>query len=216
MRTIKLLIFAAALAVSLAGVSFGQEMTGSIEGTVKDPQGNVVPGVIVTVEGISLGFNRTTTTDNLGRFSLTQIPPGKFKVTTTPTAGFGEAVIPEVQVNLGAATAANFTLQAAGVGATVDIAASDVAAIDLASNKIQTNITQRTAELLPKGVNFTSLLNTAPAVRVEPLCGGFQIDGASGSENTFIIDGHPNPKTLWKLRGLTSDAFVKSKSAASR
>ena len=189
MRTIKLLIFAVALAVSLAGVSFGQEMTGSIEGTVKDPQGNVVPGVIVTVEGISLGFNRTTTTDNLGRFSLTQIPPGKFKVTTSPTAGFGEAVIQEVQVNLGSASAANFTLQAAGVGATVDIAASDVAAIDPASNKIQTNITQRTAELLPKGVNFTSLLNTAPAVRAEPLSGGFQIDGASGSENTFIIDG---------------------------
>ncbi len=71
MRTIKLLIFTAALVISLAGVSFGQEMTGSIEGTVKDPQGNVVPGVTVTLQGISLGFNRTTTTDNLGRFSLT-------------------------------------------------------------------------------------------------------------------------------------------------
>jgi len=71
----------------------------------------------------------------------------------------------------------------------VDISAADVAAIDLTGNKIQTNITQRTAELLPKGVNFTSLLNTAPAVRAEPLSGGFQIDGASGSENTFIIDG---------------------------
>jgi hypothetical protein len=189
MRTIKLLIFAAALAVSLAGVSFGQEMTGSIEGTVKDPQGNVVPGVTVTVEGTSLGFNRTTTTDNLGRFSLTQVPPGKYKLTTSPTAGFGESVIQEVQVTLGAATAANFTLQAAGVGASVDIAASDVAGIDLAGNRIQTNITQRTAELLPKGVNFTSLLATAPAVRNEPLSGGFQIDGASGSENTFIIDG---------------------------
>jgi hypothetical protein len=189
MRTIKLLIFAAALAVSLAGVSFGQEQTGSIEGTVKDPQGNVVPGVVVTVQGLSLGFNRTTTTDNLGRFSVTQVPPGRYKLTTSPTAGFGEAVIQEVEVTLGAATAANFTLQAAGVGASVDIAASDVAAIDLAGNKIQTNITARTAELLPKGVGFTSLLQTAPAVRAEPLSGGFQIDGASGSENTFIIDG---------------------------
>ena len=189
MRTIKLLFLAAALAVSLAGVSLGQEQTGSIEGTVKDPQGNVVPGVTVTVTGISLGFNRSTTTDSLGRFSLTQIPPGKYKLTTSPTAGFGEAVIQELLVTLGSAAAANFTLQAAGTSASVEIAASDVAAIDVAGNKIQTNITQRTAELLPKGVNFTSLLATAPAVRNEPLSGGFQIDGASGSENTFIIDG---------------------------
>ena len=29
----------------------------------------------------------------------------------------------------------------------------------------------------------------APSVRNEPLAGGFQVDGASGSENTFIIDG---------------------------
>ena len=189
MRTIKLLIFAAALAVSLAGVSFGQEMTGSIEGTVKDPQGNVVPGVTITVEGISLGFNRTTTTDNLGRFTLEQVPPGKYKVTSSASAGFGEAVNNDVQVNLGSATTSNFTLQAAGTSASVNITAADTNAIDVTGNKIQTNITQRTAELLPKGVNFTSLLNTAPAVRAEPLSGGFQIDGASGSENTFIIDG---------------------------
>jgi hypothetical protein len=189
MKTIKLLILAATLVVSLAGMSFGQEQTGSIEGTVKDPQGNLVPGVAVTIDGVSIGFTRTTTTDNQGRFTLTQIPPGKYKLTTSPTAGFGAAELTEVQVNLGAATAANFTLQAAGATATVDVTTTDTAPIDMTGNKIQTNITSRTADLLPKGVNFTSLLNTAPAVRNEPLSGGFQIDGASGSENTFIIDG---------------------------
>ena len=105
MRTIKLLIFAAALAVSLAGVSFGQEMTGSIEGTVKDPQGNVVPGVNVTVTGVDIGFNRTATTDNVGRFTVTQVPAGKYRVTAAATAGFGESVS-EISVGLGTATAA--------------------------------------------------------------------------------------------------------------
>src|SRR5207249_2635435 len=36
---------------------------------------------------------------------------------------------------------------------------------------------------------FASLLKIAPNVRPEPLAAGFQIDGASGSENVFIIDG---------------------------
>jgi hypothetical protein len=177
------------LTLALGGAAMAQEMTGSIEGTVKDSQGNLVPGVTITADGVTLGFTRSTTSDNQGRYILTQVPPGKYKLTASPTAGFGEAVIGEVQVNLGSATAVNFTLQAAGTSATVNVVASDTGAIDVTGNKIQTNITARTAELLPKGVNFTSLLNTAPAVRAEPLSGGFQVDGASGSENTFIIDG---------------------------
>ena len=32
-------------------------------------------------------------------------------------------------------------------------------------------------------------MKIAPSTRPEPLNGGFQVDGASGSENTFIIDG---------------------------
>ena len=189
MRTIKLLIFAAALTVSLAGIAFGQETTGTIEGTVKDPQGNVVPGVAVTLEGVTVGFRRTATSDDLGRFTFTQVPPGKYRLTSAAAAGFGEGELTEVQVGLGAATPVTFNLQAAGTRASVDITTADQAPIDVTGNKIQTNITQRTAELLPKGVNFTSLLNVAPAVRQEALSGGFQIDGASGSENTFIIDG---------------------------
>src|SRR5204862_3146614 len=34
-----------------------------------------------------------------------------------------------------------------------------------------------------------SLLKLSPATRDEPLSGGFQVDGASGSENAFIVDG---------------------------
>ncbi len=91
-------------------------------------------------------------------------------------------------VELGRATVINVALVAGGQNIDVTVTA-DALAIDPTGNRIQTNITQKAAELLPKGVNFTSLLTVAPSVRNEPLSGGFQIDGASGSENTFIIDG---------------------------
>ncbi len=32
-------------------------------------------------------------------------------------------------------------------------------------------------------------MRISPATRAEPLSGGFQVDGASGSENTFLVDG---------------------------
>ncbi len=48
---------------------------------------------------------------------------------------------------------------------------------------------RRQAELIPKGLSFTSVLKVSPSTRGEAKAGGFQIDGASGAENTFVIDG---------------------------
>ena len=48
MKTFKLVLFTLVLVLGLTGISFGQETTGTIEGTIKDPSGAVVPGVSVT------------------------------------------------------------------------------------------------------------------------------------------------------------------------
>ena len=171
---------------SLAAIA--QETTGSVEGTLTDAAGAVVPGVEVTVTSTTgVGFKRTTTSDSSGFFRVQQIPPGNYTVSTAAASGFA-ASTSRVTVTLGNSTPVSIKLTAGGQTIEVDVNA-DTLAIDPTGNKIQTNITQRTAELLPKGTNFTSLLNISPAVRAEPLSGGFQIDGASGSENTFIIDG---------------------------
>jgi hypothetical protein len=191
-----------ALVFCFSAIAFGQATTGTIEGTITDPTGAVVPGVEVTVTSrtgasndqtnsqtnTTVGFRRTATAGSDGFFRIQQVPPGFYTVTTVATSGFGTATVNNVEVVLDKTTPVNFTLAAGSQNVTVDVSA-DALAIDPTDNKIQTNITQRTAELLPKGVNFTSLLTVAPAVRNEPLSGGFQIDGASGSENTFVIDG---------------------------
>lgn len=189
MRTTKLLVLAAVLAVSLTGLSFGQETTGSIEGTVTDAQGARIPGVTVTVTGLTHGFNRTLTTDGQGFYRVQQVPPGRYRVQFGGVSGFAEAARDDVQVVLGRVTPLSVELEAATVTGQVVVTSAETEAINTTESKIQTNITQRAAELLPKGVNFTSVLTVSPAVRNEPTAGGFQIDGASGSENTFIIDG---------------------------
>jgi len=89
---------------------------------------------------------------------------------------------------LGKATPVNFKLNAAGATATVDISGS-IDAIDTSSSRVQTNITTKRFEELPKGTNFSSVLQTTAGVQQEPKGGGFQIDGSSGAENTFIVDG---------------------------
>ncbi|MCP9493129.1 MAG: TonB-dependent receptor [Pyrinomonadaceae bacterium MAG19_C2-C3] len=195
---LKNLSFVLALMLCLTGFAFGQETTGSVEGTVRDPQGAVVPNVEITLASTgntqaarpdtTTGFTRTYTADSEGFFRILQVPPGFYSLTSGSASGFGASTVNNVEVVLGRSTLVNLNLTVTGGETTVDVTDSAVA-IDPTENAIQTNITAQTIDLLPKGTNFTSLLQIAPAVRNEPLSGGFQIDGASGSENTFIIDG---------------------------
>ncbi len=174
-----------------AGV-FAQRTTGNIEGTVSDANGAVVPGVNITATGVSVGFSRTTQSDSQGVFRFQQIPAGTYKITTVATAGFTAATVEDVTVTIENVTVVNIKL---GIASTTEsvVVTSDALGVNLETtdSKVQTNITSKLIDQLPKGVSFDSLLKISPATRSEPLAGGFQVDGASGSENTFIIDGIP-------------------------
>ncbi|MEQ1765039.1 MAG: carboxypeptidase regulatory-like domain-containing protein, partial [Pyrinomonadaceae bacterium] len=184
----------------LAGTTFGQETTGGIEGQVKDPAGALVPNVTVTVTdtnkssgttttGVGAGFRRTITTNEEGFFRALQVPPGSYLVVTSPTGGFGEARYENVTVAIGQTTRLDVVVNPGGAVNTVDVTVSDAPPVDTTNNAIQTSINAQKIELLPKGTGFTSLLKTVPGTRPESRTGGFSIDGASGGENVFVLDG---------------------------
>ncbi|HEX8265263.1 MAG TPA: TonB family protein, partial [Pyrinomonadaceae bacterium] len=93
----------------------------------------------------------------------------------------------------------NSASQPNNVTATVEVTSDSAMVVDATDTKVQTSITAksiqnlpingRRIQTLPKGVDFTSALKTVPGTRRESNAGGFSIDGASGSENLFIIDG---------------------------
>jgi hypothetical protein len=185
MKKLRILSLILSVLVCLAFNSFGQERTGTIEGTVKDPNGAVVPNAAVVVSGNA--FNRTVTANEDGFFRLQQVPPGTYTVVIS-AGSFDKITRNNVLVTLGNATVLDTELKAS-VGAVVNVTAEGIATIDSTSSKIQTNLGAKALETLPKGTNFTSSLKAAAPVRLEPTAGGFQIDGASGSENSFVLDG---------------------------
>ena len=181
--------------------TFGQETTGGIEGVVKDPAGAVVPNVTLTITtaqqtatgttttGTGAGFRRTLTTDDEGFFRAVQIPPGVYDVTTTAASGFGEAKYENVVVVIGRNTQLTISVNPGTQTTSVDISVSDAPPVDTTNSAVQTSVTAQKIELLPKGTGFTSLLKTIPGTRPESRSGGFSVDGASGGENVFVIDG---------------------------
>ncbi len=188
-RNFKFITLVLSFMFCLSAIAFGQGTTGSIEGYVTDSNGARIPNATVKVQstGTTAGYNRTVTADGQGYASVQGVPPGTYKVTIT-AANFADKT-QDVQVVVDKAATLNAILEVAGATGTVNVTADSAVNIDPTDTKIDTNITKQIIEDLPKGTQFTSLLKIAPNVRPEALSGGFQIDGASGSENVFVIDG---------------------------
>lgn len=168
--------------VSMQPVEFTNG-TGIISGTVFDPNGAIVPNATITAKNDAL--ERSAAADDNGRFLITNLPVGKYNVSAMGT-GFKITTRLDVPVTANSTTNVDFNLE---------VASSEVTVTVSSDSRIDTNITQQVIENLPKGTQFVSLLKIAPNVSPEALSGGFQLDGASGAENVFVIDGKQFVKT---------------------
>src|SRR5207253_6375511 len=86
-------------------IAYGQSQlgTGAINGTVKDPRGDVVPGAAVTVVNTETGSTRDTASGSAGQFSVLVLPPGDYTV-RVEKEGFNKLEQTHVVVTVGAST----------------------------------------------------------------------------------------------------------------
>ena len=175
------------LAMTLfSGAAYAQEQRGSIEGVVKDASGAVLPGVTVTATAAT-GVKLETVTDAEGMFRFPSVAPSTYTVAANLT-GFSTRTISNVQVNLGQARRVEFALSIAGVAETVEVTAR-ASGVDLTTPATSTNISRERIELIPRGRDFTDVIGQAAGAAPESQAGGISVNGSSGSENRFIIDG---------------------------
>lgn len=169
--------------------TFGQQTQGTLEGTIKDSKGAVVPGASVTVTGVTTAFNQTVTSNDSGLYRIERAPAGRYKVKVAAISGFAETTV-DAQVVIEKTTTADITLGISTADINVEVGADPLGVVvDTSDSKVQTNITSELIDKLPSGTSFTSVLKVSPGTRGEALTGGFQVDGASKAENSFVLDG---------------------------
>jgi hypothetical protein len=76
----------------------------------------------------------------------------------------------------------------AGLSETVQVS-GESPLVDNRSTLIAHNVSVEEFDRLPKGRSFQSIALTAPSVNAGEVEGGFQVNGASGAENGFTVDG---------------------------
>jgi hypothetical protein len=176
------------LAVLLFGATTAaaQETRGQIEGTVKDTSGAVLPGVTVEARSPALVGVATATSDTNGAFRFPALSPGVYEVTAS-LAGFRTTKVENVHLSLGQILKVDMAMPVASVSEEISVTAESPI-IDIKQNAATANIQAEVIDRIPKGRNFTSVLTSAPGTNDESKA-GISIDGATGSENRYIVDG---------------------------
>src|SRR5688500_14695608 len=170
-----------------AHLAQAQERTGTVSGTLTDASGGVLPGVSVTLTSIQTGRPTTVQTDGSGKYRA-EVEPGRYTV-RFELSGFSRQEMPDVNVLLGRSFTIDVTMRVGTLSEAVQVTAENAPLVDTRSTIIQHNVTAEEIDRMPKGRSFQSLAMTAPSVNSGDIEGGFQVNGASGSENQFTVDG---------------------------
>lgn len=172
---------------ALAVPAHAQERFSTIRGTVKDATGAVVPAVTVTLINNESGRATTTESGDTGVYIARQLEPGRYAL-RFEKAGFNKYEVKDVPLLLGKESNVDVALE---IGATQQAIQVTEAApqIDTGGVTVSSNVTSEEFSLLPKARSFQSVVLLSPGVNSGQIEGGFQVNGASGAENQFFIDG---------------------------
>jgi hypothetical protein len=185
-----LLLLSAASAVS-------QQTLGSVNGTVTDSSGAVVPKVAVKVRAPATNLEVTAESKSDGSFSIADLPIGTYEVTFTKD-GFQKAIYPEIIVQGNRTATLNAKLKPGKISSSVTVEATPL----LNETDTTTGYTlneQQIAEL-PLGTgSFTQLAILSPGVSADLLntagtnagLGNQAIwaNGQRDTSNNFTVNG---------------------------
>ncbi len=206
-----------------------QEVTATINGTITDPSGRVVPNAQVTATDLDRGTVWPVRTDAAGFYSLTSLPVGRYEVRVT-APGFRVAADSPIELQLNQVAEVNVALVLGAATETVQVT-NAAPLLQTETTDVGTVIDARTNVSLPLASrNYLQLtLLTPGAVTVQP--SGFEsgqnagqvarpeINGNRFDANSYLLDGmdnndagsnyvvySPQPDAIQEFRVITQNA----------
>jgi len=185
----------AALLVSLMAVSaFGQVQSSTLYGNVVGNDGAALPGVTVTLTGVSAPQN--TVTDEQGRFRFPNLSPGTYAL-KAELAGFGTATRGGIGVRLGASPDVTLTLNPS-VAQTITVTA-EAPLLDVRKTGTGNTVSKVELETIPSGRDPWVILQQTPGVLMDRLnIGGNE----SGQQSSYVSKGVTADQTSWNVDGV--------------
>jgi hypothetical protein len=175
--------------LALSVCVFAQSGGGSIAGVVLDPSGAVIPDATVEIHNPVSAFDRSITTDSLGKFNFPNVPFNPYHLTVTK-AGFASSAR-DVEVRSAIVAQVTVSLELATSSSTVTVEAG----ADLVENEPvgHTDVDRGLFDKLPLESQSSSLssLVTLASPGVAADSNGLFHGMGDHASNSFSVDGQP-------------------------
>jgi outer membrane receptor protein involved in Fe transport len=194
-----------AMTLTLDSRVAAQTVTGTIQGTVTDTSGAVLPGAVVTIQNVETNASRELVTTERGQYSAPFLPLGRYKVTAT-MSGFGP-VRREAEVTLNTTSVLDFKLdptirqevtviaQPARINSTNQAVAQSLTAEQILDKPTPLNLNNNNT--------FLSLAETFAGFQENPTSGQNNPTASSGSSINF--NGTGTRGATFQIDGVNND-----------
>jgi len=174
----------------LSSAAYAQVDRAALNGTVTDPDGRVLPRVVVLARQQATGLYRQAVTSSQGTYDIPELPIGTYTVTFMHK-GFRSSRFDDVIEEVGRTRTLNVRLQLAEAAEQVNVSAA-TQPLDQTSDSLATEIEQKQVdELALNGRNWANL--TALAAGAIDTGGSNQrsirFAGRGRDDNNFTFDG---------------------------
>jgi Carboxypeptidase regulatory-like domain len=161
---------------------------GTIQGTVKDSSGAVIPNAKVTVVDVETNATRETTANGAGDFEMFGLRSGRYKVSVT-APGMTTENVNDVVVNGSKTVGLSVTLRVSSEGEKVEVSAEAVT-INTENPTISDTIGHQAVIDLPRDTrDIYSFLYLNPNITQADVNGDFKFIGGQSYGGSFSVDG---------------------------
>jgi len=137
------------LVLGCAGIAKAQVNTATLSGTVTDPQGLAVRGAKLTITSAATGAERTVESDEVGRYKVVGLPPGRYKMSVDAGASFASYENDSVVLTVGEDATLDTRLDLKGVQQTVMVT-TETAQIETTKTEVSQTVGQQRIDNLPE------------------------------------------------------------------
>ena len=195
-RFIETALAALALTAFTAGAASSQTTSGTVEGTIRDGTGQVLPGVSVTLTGEG-GTPEVAVSSGTGNYRFVAVSPGIYSL-RFELGGFQTRINEGVRVDIARTTALDVQLELSTLEETITVV-GESPLLDTKSTVIGATFDESLLEEVPSARDVWSLLeHQAPGVTTNRLdVGGsetglqavFSARGTSWGQNSYYLNG---------------------------
>ena len=163
-QTVKTIAVIFVLAVATCGLPpvAQAQFRASIQGTVSDPSGAVIPGATVTLTDLGTSKVFTTTSDGNGLYNFNALPPDQFSLVVNKS-GFRQKALDHLQLIPEQANAVNVQLELGDATQTVTVSGDEQPALDTETASISGVVSSNEIQHMPSfGRDVFQLSQLAP------------------------------------------------------